>query len=519
MNCQDAPTLDDKPSRARAGQVAAALLGALMLLAGAPDARAMDGSVLQLSAAASAEDAVRQVRMERNKSKFIKTDYRVKRVSVGDPSIVDVLVLSPREIQLVPKAIGATNVVLWDPQGQPQAALEISVGSTFSHVEADLRRVLGSPDIRVDSAGNSVVLTGSVSSTLAAEQALTITRAVVNAGSGKGRNKKKQDTEVINLLEIGGGQQVMIEVTLAEMSRSLRREIGTNIAGLIGDDVQFFSFVDTLLTPNAFEFGGGVNTSGIDLADAVNLFGQFSAGSGIYSVAIKALKENGIGKILAEPTLIARSGEEASFLAGGEIPIPVVQSGNSDAVTIEFKEFGVGVAFTPTVLSEERIHLEVAPEVSEPDFTFGTQSGGTRVPGFLTRRASTSIELGDGETFAIAGLLSDRVTEAAAKYPILGEIPILGMLFRSVQFQKEQTELVILVTPRLVTPVNPGDMQLPTDYFIEPNEFEFYLMGWLEGAAEKESESSASSARVEPPIGLIGDAGHLVGTSPEGETR
>ncbi|HUU84220.1 MAG TPA: pilus assembly protein N-terminal domain-containing protein, partial [Phycisphaerae bacterium] len=228
----------------------AALLGALMILAGAPnDARAIEDSIVRLSAATSAEDAVHQIRMERNKSKFINTDYRVKRVSVGDPSIVDVVVLSPREIQLVPKAIGATNIVLWDPKGQPQAALEISVGSTFSHVEADLRRVLGSPDIRVDSAGNAVVLTGSVSSMLAAEQALIIARAAVNTGSGKG--KKKNTTEVINLLEVGGGQQVMIEVTLAEMSRSLRREIGTNFAGVISDDVVFFSFIDSLLSPGS----------------------------------------------------------------------------------------------------------------------------------------------------------------------------------------------------------------------------------------------------------------------------
>ena len=228
------------------------------------------------------------------------------------------------------------------------------------------------------------------------------------------------------------------------------------------------------------------------------------------------VERNGLGKILAEPTLVARSGEMASFLAGGEVPIPIAQGGAFGSITIEFKKFGVGVAFTPTVLGPDRIHLEVAPEVSEPDFNIGTEVDGTRVPGFVTRRASTSVELKDGQSFAIAGLLSDVVRSAAAKYPLLGDIPVLGALFRSTQFQKNETELVIIVTPQLVKPLGPPPHRLPTDSLVDPSALDFYLFGALEARGEA---ASTAATRVEPTGagGLIGDAGHRLPADPEEE--
>ena len=194
------------------------------------------------------------------------------------------------------------------------------------------------------------------------------------------------------------------------------------------------------------------------------------------------------------------SGQQAEFLAGGEFPIPVPQE--NGAVTITYKRFGVGLTFKPTVLSSQKISVQVEPEVSELDFTTAVQFSGFVVPGLTTRRASTTIELGDGQSFAIAGLLKDTVRDAVQKFPLLGDIPVLGMLFRSKSFQKNETELVIVVTPRLVRPVDGSQLTLPTDYYIEPNDAEFYLMGYMEGGNHRKSS--------EPTGQMEGDLGHAV---------
>jgi pilus assembly protein CpaC len=198
-----------------------------------------------------------------------------------------------------------------------------------------------------------------------------------------------------------------------------------------------------------------------------------------WTVLIDALKQNGLLKILAEPTLITLSGQQANFLAGGEIPIPV--PGGLGTVGIQYKPFGVGLGFTPTVLSSGKIHMTVTPEVSEPDVSNAVAVLGTFVPGFSVRRVSTTIELGDGQSFAIAGLLKEDVREVVSKFPILGDLPIIGVLFRSSEFQKRESELIVIVTPHLVKPLDTSKQPLPTDQFIEPNDFEFYLLGRMEG--------------------------------------
>jgi pilus assembly protein CpaC len=249
----------------------------------------------------------------------------------------------------------------------------------------------------------------------------------------------------------------------------------------------------------------------IPISDAVN-FAALLTGYGALeqlAVFLDALDERGLAKVLAEPTLLARSGETASFLVGGEVPIPIAQGGAFGSITVEFKDFGVGLGFTPTVLGPDRIHLQVAPEVSEVDFTLGTEVSGTVVPGFIVRRATTAVELKDGQSFAIAGLLSESVRELSGRYPLLGDIPILGNLFRSSLYQKAQTELVIIVTPHLVKPLGPGPHPLPTDSFIEPSALEFYLLGKLEGYPGETAQ----------PGGMIGDVGHRVTATPEGETK
>jgi pilus assembly protein CpaC len=220
---------------------------------------------------------------------------------------------------------------------------------------------------------------------------------------------------------------------------------------------------------------------------------------------VDAAIDNNLAKILAKPTLISRSGQTANVLVGGEIPIPVAQEFGS--VSVEFKTFGVAVEFTPTVMGAERINMEVAPEVSEPDFTLGADVGGFLTPGFVTRRASTNVELADGQSFAIAGLLNEQTTEFIEKYPLLGDIPILGALFRSSDFRRQETELVIIVTPRLVKPLPEGPPPLPTDYFVEPNDFEFFLLGAM--------ESQRTGTPPEASATLIGPSGHRVPTEIE----
>jgi len=449
----------------------------------------------------SAEDTVRQLQMEQGKSVFVRTSYGVSRVSLGNPNVADVVVLKQKELQIIGKAVGATNVVLWSTTGEIEAAIDLHVGSAFSGIESEIRRAIPEADITVGAAGNSIVLNGTVPDAATLERVMAITGAFFP-------EKKKNAGGIVNLLSVGGNQQVMIEVTVSEMNRDLRKAIGTNFAATItrnGDQTfNFFNTIDGLTSPTVVDDGMGGLAQVIEFSEQVNLIGTaFPIGTGVYQLFVNALDETGLGKILAEPTLVARTGETARFLAGGEIPIPIAQGGAFGSITVSFKEFGVGVAFTPTVLSDDRIHLDVTTEVSQIDFGLGTAVAGFTTPGFRTRRVSTGVELGDGQIFAIAGLLRDELTEKVSQYPLLGQIPIIGTLFRSSSYQKQLTELVLLVRPRLVKPLGPEPPMLPTDYFDEPNWFEFYLLGRAEGFDDQYAQ-----AETEPEAGVIGDAGY-----------
>ena len=235
-----------------------------------------------------------------------------------------------------------------------------------------------------------------------------------------------------------------------------------------------------MVKPNDAELFTG--PLGWTFSPAVNALFRFNTGNVTWTGFVDALQEDGLIKVLAEPTLITLSGQSANFLAGGEFPVPVPQGLGS--VAIEYKPFGVGLVFTPTVLSENKINIQVSPEVSDIDFTTAIQFQGYVIPGLRTRRASTTVELGDGQSFAIAGLLRDNVRTISSKFPLLGDLPILGALFQSKSFQNEKTELVIIVTPHLVKPLDLEKQSLPTDYYVEPNDMEFYLFGKLEGSAK-----------------------------------
>jgi pilus assembly protein CpaC len=464
---------------------------------------AAGSATIHLASAQHDEDVLHTLALERGKLVLLETEFRVKRVSIGDPKILDVVVLGPTEIQLIPKRAGSTNLVLWGPSGAPQAAIDVTIGTAHGHIQSLLRRVLDSEDIHVESAGDSIVVRGSVPGPVGAERAMAVARSFF---------PEKAREKVINLLSVGGNQQVMIEVIIAEMDRTLSHNMAVNWDTIIETGAKTFTFTSligglTALLDDQSAMPHGGNEV-IQMSPRVNLVGTFvDAGDFAGNVFAEFANIDGLAKILAQPTLIARSGQTANFLVGGEVPIPVAQGGAFGSISIEFKEFGVGVSFAPTVLGPERIYLEVSPEVSDVDFTLGTRIGDIITPGFRTRRASTTVELADGQSFAIAGLLRDDVLETIESYPGLGRIPVLGALFRSSKFQRNETELVLIVTTHLVKPLPRGPHPLPTDSFIEPGEAEFYLFGALES---RSGTGHDAEEREEEPGELIGPAGHRI---------
>lgn len=396
------------------------------------------------------------------KSIVLKSSNRIKRVSVAAPEVADFVLLSPFELYLTGKESGVTNLTLWHQNFQ--SVYDIEVKYDISRLKQTLYEILpDEKDLRVIATSDTITLTGTISSTQNFEQVVAITEAFAP------KNK------ILNLVLVAGVQQVMLEVRVAEMGRRMQKSLGINFAYANGND-----FVVSLIGGIANAVGASASLLPSQAVTA--LFGYQKSGNTLTGF-IDALSEEGLLKILAEPTLVSLSGQPANFLAGGEFPVPVPQG--DDTITIEYKEFGVFLDFTPTVLSENKINIVVAPEVSELDFSTAIQFEGFVTPGVTTRRTSTVVQLADGQSFAIAGLLRDVVRDSFAKVPILGDIPILGALFRSRQFIRNETELVIIVTAHLVKPLDLAKQTLPTDYYIVPNEMELYLLGWMQGK-EKE---------------------------------
>jgi pilus assembly protein CpaC len=293
---------------------------------------------------------------------------------------------------------------------------------------------------------------------------------------------------------VGGTQQIMLEVKVAEMQKTVINNLGINFGWVneAGDfGVQLLGALSGVTLDRAT--GIDMNFSG----DAAGLF-RFHSGSSTWTGIINILKENGMVKVLAEPTLMALSGQTAHFLAGGEFPIPEIDDDGN--VGVEFKPYGVELAFTPTVLSNNRISMKVQPVISELDYAIGTTIAGATVPGTFIRSASTVIELADGQSFAIAGILRESTRENISKYPGLGDIPILGALFTSKSYQKQETELIIIVTAHLVKPLNMADQTLPTDFYIDPDDAEFYLWGIFGKSHENTAFGEAE---------LDGEFGHI----------
>jgi pilus assembly protein CpaC len=420
------------------------------------------------------------------KSALLRTPDPIRRASIADLEVADFNLLSPREIYLTGKASGVTNITLWQSKDR-LLVYDVVVAPDVSTFKQKLHELLPEErDVRVLAFDDSITLTGRISSTASLSQALALAQVYVPKG------------KVRNLLEVAGVHQVMLEVKVSEMSRTLLQELGVNWMYTNSDGEFGLGLLGQMagLSADESNLGGPL---GLLVSPAANAIFRFNSGNGTHTVMIEALEEEGLVKVLAEPTLIALSGQTANFLAGGEFPIPVPQG--LGTVAVEYKTFGVALAFTPTVLDRDKISMQVVPEVSELDYATAVQFEGYVVPGLNTRRASTVIELADGQTFAIAGLLKDTTLDRISKYPFLGDIPVLGALFRSRGYQNNETELVILVTPHLVKPLDPENQPLPTDYYVEPTDLDFYVWGALEGALQRPELEQ---------VDLEGDFGHTI---------
>jgi pilus assembly protein CpaC len=407
-----------------------------------------------------------------NKSQVLKTDRPYAKALVGNQEIADIIPISDTSVYVLGKKPGTTSLTLYDRSNRLIAVLDVVVGPDVTTLKRQLSELMPGDAVAARMSNESVVLEGVVSSSVNADRAVQLAETYA---PGK----------VVNLLSIGSAQQVMLEVRFAEVKRSALKQIGVNwdvlsdsgkLVGVSGGGAS--------LVPDA-ETGLGVLKHGA-ITDSFGIISRAFRGLGEnFNVTLDALERKGAITTLAEPTLIALSGETASFLAGGEFPVPTVQSGssgsggggNGNAITVEWKPFGVSLGFTPTVLADGVINMIVQPEVSSIDPTASIVINNLTIPGLQTRRAKTVVEIRDGESFALAGLIRKDFQDTIRQVPFLGSLPIIGSLFRSTGFQHEETELVIIVTPRLVRPVRAGTLKVPTDRVGPPNEADLLLNG------------------------------------------
>jgi pilus assembly protein CpaC len=459
-------------------------------------------------------------------SRVVTVVTAANRVSVANPDVADIVVISPTELYVLGKDLGTTNVLLWDHDNHLIGAINVEVQHDLNNLKRKYAELLPGQDIEVRAVQRSIVLSGRVSDaeTLNAAQRIAETYlAQVQTAKqseqfqqgSQSRRENKTVGEVINLLQIGGTQQVMIEIKVAEIARTevkrLDAQFNSIAQGLghftLGGVNGGATFPNALFLPqnanvpvftNRAPYGPAIEefqptTPSIQ---SQGLFASFLDQNFLFNLALDAATQNGLARILAEPTLTTLSGQEADLLEGGSFPIPVPQ--NNNTVTITFKDFGVEVKFLPVVLNSGHINLKLNVSVSELSSTNQVNLGvaGSSsvfvIPSLTERSASGVVELSDGQTIGLAGLLDETTTTLVTKFPGLGSIPVLGALFRSQNYQKGETELVILVTPRLAQPLPVGKSRLPTDSYVEPSNWDYFMRGRLESEAPKGPDTPAA---------------------------
>jgi pilus assembly protein CpaC len=406
--------------------------------------------------------AARDLSVTMNRAVVVESDVPFAELSIANPSIADFSTLSDRTIYILGKAPGRTTLTLLDDTGRLITNVEIHVSTDVSEFKERLQQILPNERIEVRTANDGIVLSGSVSSAARMDRALSLAQ-------------RYAPDRVSNLMVVAGNQQVMLKVRFAEMQRSVSKQLSTSLA------------VDALgVTGNGAALAGsnlpstGVNARGVVATNnAGAAFFGFDIGSVEIGILLEALESKGVVRTLAEPNLTALSGQEAKFLAGGEYPVPVAQ--DNDTTSIEFKPFGVELNFIPHVVDGDIINLELAAAVSSIDPTNGISTGTFTVDAFRRRDTSTTVQLRDGESFAIAGLLQDDFRDTNSQVPWLGDVPVLGALFRSADYARAQTELVIIVSAHLVTPTRGEALALPTDRVRLPSEADLFLNGRVVG--------------------------------------
>ena len=472
------------------------------------------------------------------KSRIVELTAPVKRVSIGNPDIADVLILKSSELYVLGKDLGTTNVLLWDHNDVLVSAISVAVTHDLDGLRARIAVILPNEKIEVSSAKRNIILSGQVTSVIKMDAAMQLAKSFLEQAAtakekimfkqeqGTETTQDKKAGEVINLMSIAGAQQVMLQVKVAEVRRDAVKHLNAQFNSLFNNGKWGLGGVNGGATfPPANWVSQNAPTAPVPLLGSpgrsggnpvgpeqalfaptvpsitnAGLFGSFISNEFIANWILDAFQQRGLAKILAEPTVTTQTGQEAQFLSGGSFPIPVPEQ--NGVIGIQYKDFGVKLVFEPLVLDDGRINLKLNVSVSELVqanslvVTPITSSGVFAVPALSERRAISTVELSDGQTIGIAGLMNESMRNAMTKFPGLGDIPILGALFRSQDYQKGLTELVILVTPKLARPI-PPDIRLPTDSVVDPSNLEFFLLGQMEG----------SKARATPPANAAATEG------------
>jgi len=445
---------------------------------------------LCVASAAPAQDKVVQINganrtatiaVSAGKSQDVRTDANFVDVMVGDPDVADVNPLTDHTLSILGKKIGTTRVSVYGEGKKLVGIFDVEVTYDVSRLTNELARVFPGSHIRASSVNGRIMLTGEVADAVTLDKAVTIARQF--------------GPDIINSVAVMSPQQVLLEVRFIEISRTAGRELGVQW-NRFGSN----SIINAGNNLPATSLPTGGAAAGVISGANPFLFAiaHIVANGSTTDVAINALEQKGLARSLAEPNLVALSGDTASFLAGGEYPIPV--AGQLGQITVDYKKYGVGLAFTPTVLSRGLINMKIEPEVSQidtnPAHTIAVP-GGITVPALIVRRAATTVELRDGQSFVIGGLLQTTNKNQIDQLPWLGSVPVLGTLFSSKSYQKDQTDLVIIVTPHIVRPARPGDVvKAPTDDTIAPNDTDFFLLGKAELTRAEAQALTPIEARI-----------------------
>ena len=399
-----------------------------------------------------------------NRAVVVESDVPFTDISIANPNIADITSLSDRTIYVLGRAPGLTTLTLFDASGRLISNVNVRVSTDVTEFKERLRQILPRETIEVRTANDGIVLSGVVSSSQALQKALDLA-------------ERYAPERVSNLMGVGGVQQVMLKVRFAEMQRTVSKTLNSSLGfngGIFSNEIGTNGGTGTINNQPGLTGALAGNIPDVNQNAGAVVFG-FNAGAVQVSLLLEALEQKGVVRTLAEPNLTALSGQEAKFLAGGEYPIPVAQ--RDGAISVEFKPFGIELNFIPRVVDADVINLELTAAVSAIDPTNGVNFNGFEVDAFSRREASSTVEMRDGESFAIAGLIEDQFLDNVSQLPWIGDVPVLGSLFRSANFQRQQTELVIIVTAHLVTPTRGEALALPTDRVKPPSENALFLYG------------------------------------------